>query len=150
MIKVTISSWNLKNIAKEHPDDYLLLKAACPTMDPIEIAQKEHAYPNEFEGFMNDISDLPDSCLEKAEYKAVRTLKFLKADGRPCENGFKEALSTAQVHLPGHELVKFDEVSLEENCCTDELQAKLDLGWRIIAVCPAQSRRPDYVLGRKR
>jgi hypothetical protein len=38
---------------------------------------------------------------------------------------------------------------LLDDACTDNLQAHLNEGWRIIAVCPPDAkRRPDYILGR--
>lgn len=50
--------------------------------------------------------------------------------------------------ISGPLLHSFNELRLLENICTDELQNALDDGWRIIAVCPQESRRPDYVLAR--
>ena len=39
-------------------------------------------------------------------------------------------------------------VTYMEDACTDALQARLDDGWKIIAVCPPNdSRRPTYILG---
>jgi hypothetical protein len=39
-------------------------------------------------------------------------------------------------------------VKLMEDCCTDQLQHELELGWRIVAVCPPNdARRPTYILG---
>lgn len=53
------------------------------------------------------------------------------------------------VHMPGQALSTYNEVLLQENCCSDELQGALDQGWRIIAACPQpDARRPDYILGR--
>lgn len=50
--------------------------------------------------------------------------------------------------ISGPVLHSFNDLMLCEDCCTDHLQEKLDEGWRVIAVCPMESRRPDYVLGR--
>lgn len=52
------------------------------------------------------------------------------------------------VHLSGNALSLYNELMLAEDCCTDELQHRLDEGWRIIAACPQPQRRPDYILGR--
>lgn len=52
------------------------------------------------------------------------------------------------VHLSGNQLLLYNEVSLMENACTNVLQKRLRDGWRIIAVCPQEARRPDYILGR--
>jgi hypothetical protein len=54
-----------------------------------------------------------------------------------------------QVHVPNMALLTYNEVTVYEDSCTDELQKALNQGWRIIAVCPPNSqRRPDYILGR--
>lgn len=56
---------------------------------------------------------------------------------------------TLQVHLPSNELLRIKEVIVEDDLCTDELQKKLDDGFKILAILPqAGQRRPDYVLGR--
>ena len=53
------------------------------------------------------------------------------------------------VQVPHIGLLNVNQVQLEENCCTDRLQALLDEGWRILCVCPPNAqRRPDYILGR--
>lgn len=54
-----------------------------------------------------------------------------------------------QVAIPDLALLSLNEVCVLEDACTDELQSKLNGGWRIIAVCPPNSqRRPDYILGK--
>lgn len=53
-----------------------------------------------------------------------------------------------QSPISGPLLHSFNELRLLEDVCTDQLQNALDEGWRIIAVCPQESRRPDYVLAR--
>lgn len=56
---------------------------------------------------------------------------------------------TVYVQVPHVGLLAMNEVLLEENCCTDRLQNRLDDGWRILCVCPPNAaRRPDYILGR--
>lgn len=50
--------------------------------------------------------------------------------------------------IPGPHLLGISRVMIAEDCCTDTLQTLLDEGWRLIAICPQEARRPDYVLGR--
>ncbi|AHH02917.1 hypothetical protein PPGF8SP_0058 [Pseudomonas phage SPM-1] len=50
--------------------------------------------------------------------------------------------------IPGPNLQNVNRLLLKEDCCTDELQNALDAGWRLLAVCPQEARRPDYILGR--
>lgn len=53
------------------------------------------------------------------------------------------------VHVGGGLIVTYNDLCLKEDCCTDILQAELNDGWRIIAVCvQPDQRRPDYILGR--
>lgn len=53
-----------------------------------------------------------------------------------------------QSPLSGPVLHSFNQVMLCEDYCSDQLQSRMNEGWRLIAVCPQESRRPDYVLGR--
>lgn len=54
-----------------------------------------------------------------------------------------------QVSIPDMALLYINEVIVETDLCTDQLQTLLDDGWRMLAVCPPNAqRRPDYVLGR--
>ena len=54
-----------------------------------------------------------------------------------------------EVHIAGHALSTYNRVLLLEDCCTDNLQAHLSLGWRIIASNPQpDQRRNDFVLGK--
>ena len=50
--------------------------------------------------------------------------------------------------IVGNQLMRVNDLMLCEDYCSDALQSQLDDGWRIIAVCPQESRRPDYILGR--
>ena len=52
-------------------------------------------------------------------------------------------------HLTGNVLTQYNELMLCEDACTDAMQQHIDEeGWRIVAVCPQSSRRPDYIMGR--
>lgn len=68
------------------------------------------------------------------------------ADGIPKVDGVWN--NKTQSPVVGTLLHQVNELSLCENFCTDELQGMLNEGWRLIAVCPQESRRPDYILGR--
>lgn len=52
------------------------------------------------------------------------------------------------VAIPGLGLLLIREVTVLEDACTDNLQRALNQGWSILAVCPQEQRRPDYILGR--
>lgn len=79
---------------------------------------------------------------EVKNFKGTRPLSAVLPTGCPV---------TVHVQIPHIGLLAMDEVSVEENCCTDMLQRRLDEGWRILCVCPPNAaRRPDYILGRTR
>lgn len=53
------------------------------------------------------------------------------------------------VHVPSFGLMMIRDVEVLEDACTNELQRRLDEGWRLLCVCPPlDKRRPDYILGR--
>lgn len=62
------------------------------------------------------------------------------------------AKSEVHIHVPGGvSLTSMRRVTWLEDACTQELQNRLDDGWRIIAVCPPNDcRRPTYILGTER
>lgn len=62
----------------------------------------------------------------------------------------QKSRSEVHVHVPGGvALTSITQVEYMEDACTNALQDKLNEGWRIIAVCPANdTRRPTYILGK--
>ena len=146
MISIQINWWNLQAIAKEKPENYAILREAQKTLPPLEDILANKGYAS-FDAFVNDVDQLPDWVIESATFKPIKQLKFM-VDGHVSTVAVKDALALAQVHLPGNELLRIHEVQVQEDCCTDMLQQQLKAGWRIIAVCPQPSRRPDYILGR--
>jgi hypothetical protein len=144
MLKVILTHWDLARLAKDHPQIYEQLRLASPDLKPLEEAEKGY---QDFEAFINDAADMPDEVLEVAKFKSVKPLKF-DFSGQISTFAIRDALATQQVHLPGNELLRVSEARVLEDCCTDELNDQLRAGWRIIAVCPRATRRPDYILGR--
>jgi len=54
-----------------------------------------------------------------------------------------------QITVADNMLMFVNEVEWEDDCCTQDVQKRLDEGWRILAVCPPNAaRRPDYIFGR--
>lgn len=73
-------------------------------------------------------------------FKGTIPLKTILPDG---------ATYNVHVQIPHVGLLAVDEVEVVEDYCTDQLQRKLNEGWRILCVCPPNAaRRPDYILGR--
>lgn len=74
------------------------------------------------------------------QIKGTMPLKAVLPDGQTVN---------VYVQVPHVGLLAVDEVQVEEDCCTDLLQRRLNEGWRILCVCPPNAaRRPDYILGR--
>lgn len=88
--------------------------------------------------------------------EAIDGTMLTKMVGRPDKYGNITPLElqsgqVVQIAVPDIGLLQIDEVTWMEDACTEELQARLEDGWRILAVCPPNAqRRPDYILGRKR
>jgi hypothetical protein len=92
-----------------------------------------------------EIIPLPKTMLTK-----LQDVKNWKSGERPMPSDILEG-TAVQITIPDFALLLINEVTWEDNCCTERLQEKLDDGWRILAVCPPNAqRRPDYILGRKK
>lgn len=60
-----------------------------------------------------------------------------------------EKVQSIHIHVPNIGLLAVDEVMYLTDACTNDLQDRLDKGWRILCVCPPNNeRRPTYILGR--
>jgi hypothetical protein len=99
---------------------------------------------------VGDPTDAIKGLIDKMELAAARfidhaTIFELNGKDVISGNGWNDH---AQAPISGHHLVNVNELLLCENYCTDALQDQLTEGWRILAVCPQEARRPDYVLGR--
>jgi len=74
---------------------------------------------------------------------AQKPIELLRVPGGDTFN------NKCEVHMPGQALSMYNDIMLMEDACADELQASINIGWRIIATCPQPTqRRPDYILGR--
>lgn len=82
------------------------------------------------------------------------TMLTKMADRRPDKYGAVTSMEIAagqvvQIAVPDLGLLQINETDWMEDACTEQLQMRLDDGWRILAVCPPNAqRRPDYILGR--
>lgn len=95
-----------------------------------------------------DISEKAPVKVQQVIIQAIDDI-FVKAGEVLAVGGDNIYNNKCEVHMPGNILVTYNQVMLLENCCTDMLQSQLEIGWRIITVCPQNDqRRPDYILGR--
>jgi len=90
---------------------------------------------------------------EQCEWLTDRNLPFSIKRFKGMTGGtgnFSERVKhVTQIAVPNVGLLAIDTVLLLEDACTDNLQAHLNDGWRLLAICPPNSqRRPDYILGR--
>jgi hypothetical protein len=87
----------------------------------------------------------------KAEVKVARVISnsTTEALARFGQRNTVVENTRCNVAVAGLGLLTVDEVTNENDCCTDHLQSLLSEGWRILAVCvQPDQRRPDYILGR--
>lgn len=74
------------------------------------------------------------------------TLKRLRGLKSPDLNPLPTIINQISVANVG--LMQIRYVDVLEDACTNDLQRKLDDGWRILAVCPPNdTRRPTYIIG---
>jgi len=58
-------------------------------------------------------------------------------------------LTVAKAAVPESYFILINEIVYEEDACTDYIQSMINVGWRILAICPQPGqRRPDYIMGR--
>lgn len=122
-----------------------------------DVAKKENYYTSLKEVIL-EIDDIPPELtdLECVRIKPIRKVRFVTDDNRDLNRmkdfgEVREFVKTVnQVVMPGYELLGYNQILVETDCCTEMIQGYLDEGWRIIAVMPQpQSRRPDYILVRR-
>ena len=128
-------------INKMTDDEFSEVRELFPMFDFPEVGKQAGYWSNR--DALIDLSIMGEELLR-------RNLKF---DIKRFKSCYKVATPdrtvNIQVAIPNFALFMIDEVQLMEDCCTNALQAELDDGWRILAVCPPTSqRRPDYILGR--
>ena len=95
-------------------------------------------------GFEMKIKPFPGTMVSKMADRA-------DWDSRPVNPQDLINATAVNISIPDQALLKIDLVTWLEDACTQDLQAHLDDGWRILAVCPPNAaRRPDYILGKNR
>lgn len=101
----------------------------------------EEAHGLEIAGIKIDLSGVDGTMLTKMSH---REDKYGTVTPMELTTG-----QVVQIAVPDVGILMMNEVDWIENACTQELQRRLDDGWRILAVCPPNAqRRPDYILGR--
>ncbi|ASV42241.1 hypothetical protein [Vibrio phage JSF13] len=87
---------------------------------------------------------------DQAENYFLKTMQIMEKYQNQLERLSNNTFNTkCNLHTGGGALSEYNQLMLCEDICTDELQSKLQNGWRIIAVCvQPDQRRPDYILGK--
>ena len=115
-------------------------------LDPWKLAEKQEELPK----YDTSPHILADSVLMEFldRYGIDYSIKKVKGLGS-FERNIDGQRVIYQVSVPNVGLLQVDLVEALEDACTNDLQDKLNAGWRILAVCPPNdSRRPTYILGR--
>ena len=146
-----------KDLAKKGREVYEAVKAAIPNV-PFPEWKADKDAPEYFYERSNVFIELETDGPILTEHEISFTVKRFKQnyfidkvfDETRKNRGMPEG-SSIHVHIPNIGLLMIDEVDWLEDACTQELQSRLDEGWRILAVCPPNAqRRPDYILGRRK
>lgn len=122
---------------------YAVLKDMLP--EAPDDKNREHSWAWPRESLIDLVTDgawLGDHgvSFQVKKIKGTMPVKSIAPDG---------VVHNVYVQVPHVGLLSVDEVTVEEDCCTDLLQRRLNEGWRILCVCPPNAaRRPDYILGR--
>jgi hypothetical protein len=138
-----------EKIARLTPEDYDALRKAVTSAHKKNLPVNFSEFvPKSFHGWSDTIMD--DEEVEaftragfEVQVKSIRGLS--RGHGEPVVQ------HVTQISLANIGLLEINEVEVLENECTDALQQYLDKGWRILCVCPPKdSRRPDYIVGRRK
>lgn len=133
------------------PEKYAALREAFPAMD-ISEAQPTETYVTlpDYLATVDELERLVREFGIHPTVKKVRGLSYPAAFNPTQIPAPASAVQVTQVSVANGALLEINTLQLLENACTDEVQAFLKNGWRIVAVCPSNDqRRPDYILGRK-
>lgn len=122
---------------------YSILRAMIPDAPDEERRSEQYAWPNEA------VIELETDGRWLTEHGCEFKIKNFKGTVPLTAIAPGGAVHNVYVQVPHVGLLSIDEVEVCEDYCTDNLQRKLNEGWRIICVCPPNAaRRPDYILGR--
>jgi hypothetical protein len=158
MLRITIDSYHIKEIAKKKSDLYKKLAQhyndkECSVFGspwPLEFASDEEIdkkYFGDWSAFVNSPEDVHPEIIGLVKWLPILPLKML-GDTGVMKESIVEAVKLNQVRMPDNMMLQVREVKAAEDMCTDDLQKNyLDEGWKILAVLPQNGqRRPDYVL----
>ena len=121
------------------------------------LLKGEKSYLADLEKFMNkfpnidvSVKGIPKS-LAQTEHAMMDSLIQIANKIERTVEKFDKSVQFNQecnVHVPNLGLLAINQLAYATDYCTEELQALLDRGYRIIAACPQPNqRRPDYILG---
>lgn len=138
-----------KTIAELSDADYAALRAAVTSELKKKLTENRAKFqPENFHGWLEQIMDNTEveAFTRFGIEVKIKTIKGLSRGGSD-----PVVQHVTQISLANVGLLEVDQVTYEEDCCTDHLQDQLNEGWRILCVCPPKdSRRPTYILGRRR
>jgi len=132
-------------VSELESDKYQRLRNAMPALGLPE--EKPEKVSLDY-GLREQIIDLSTTGMVLTELGISFELKRFHSTYKAADHATHNHLHVA---IPNLLLFAVDEVQVLNDACTDSLQAELNDGWRILAVCPPPAqRRPDYILGRQR
>ncbi len=141
-------SYQIVNILKTHPN-LSEIREEFPEMRIPEILEEPNTYwpPDIFvteEEFWKLVNYglKPEAQSIKGMVKSPLPPQMTNGDPPP------SGASIYNISVPNASLQSVQTLTYLEDACTDSVQAFLNRGWRIVAVCPPNDcRRPTYILG---
>lgn len=151
-VLVTADFYTLDSCINEMPmEKYLKLREDYPEFNLPET-KPSYAWAD---GKVFTLDRLEELISEYGLIPSISRIRGLKYD-KPSYEGLsnqdiqqaERTVNVTQVSVANNALLAIQNVTWLEDACTQELQSMLDLGWRILAVCPPNdTRRPTYILG---
>lgn len=141
----------LKTYPEDYQYEYMRGHLNCGTFraDPSELLREPLLRGLEFSMVVEEIGITAWEALTDRLIAMEKKITRFSCEAEEARVTSPQVNTKVHVHVPNLGLLMIDEVSVQEDLCTKELQNILDEGWRILAICPQpDQRRPDYVLGR--
>jgi len=167
MLRLKSTIYTKTNIKKEHMKELRLLSALGIVLvfNRGVNYEKKRGWQVSFgpdetgERIITDLANMPEALWAYVgdtyhtfiNVNRIKPLVIKSEDGYKLRaDSLKEFMGSSQVRID-HSIIHFKYVDCLSNCCTEDLQYRLDEGWSILAIIPqVGQRRPDYIIGKEK
>jgi hypothetical protein len=149
MTLVTFDYQIQERLRKLPREDWHTLREAVPTLGLGEWPEDQDKPPDWYRYHQEIAIWAPTDMPMLAKFGIKYNVERIKNTMAVAHNDGAGNITNLNFALPNIGLLSISEVTWLDDACTEEVQHKLEDGWRIIAVCPPNgARRPDYIFGR--